>query len=114
MHAFLSIQIKNFFLTLLDVSKHFSGLQITDFPLYVQGLEFKQNENFENEKLPQTYIKTTKEGGGGGGANAPTKTSDSGITIPEPTNFYTKQVANNSGNIQYVRVKSSNQIIVAQ
>lgn len=35
----------HFFLRLEDISKHFGGLQVTDFPLYVQGLEFKQNPN---------------------------------------------------------------------
>lgn len=90
------------------MSKHFSGLQITDFPLYVQGLEFKQSDpnNTTLDSAQQTFIHTTKEA-------SPPKPAD-GVTIPEPNNFYTKQVASNSGNIQYVRVKSSNQIIVAQ
>ena len=77
--------------------------------MYVQGLEFKQSDiSADNSILQQTYIKTTKDG------TSKHQPPPDGITIPEPNNYFTKQVANNSGNIQYVRVKSSNQIIVAQ
>lgn len=27
-----------------EVSKHFGGLKVTDFPMYVQGLEFKKSK----------------------------------------------------------------------
>ena len=102
----------NFYDIFLDVSKHFNGLQITDFPLYVQGLEFKQSD-IGDDKMPQTYIKTNKDPNQQQ-AHTATENNGGGINLLEPTNLYTKQVANNSGNIQYVRVKSSNQIIVAK
>lgn len=40
----------------LDISKHFGGLQVTDFPLYVQGLEFKQHSS--NNKVSQSVVLT--------------------------------------------------------
>ena len=72
-------------------------MKITDFPLYVQGLEFRQNsENVENN--PQSVIISQKVG-----------------TDREQKNeLSTTQVVNNVGNIQYVRVKSHNQLIAAQ
>ena len=72
-------------------------MKITDFPLYVQGLEFRQNsENVEND--PQSVIIAQKVG-----------------TDREQKNeLSTTQVVNNVGNIQYVRVKSHNQLIAAQ
>lgn len=43
----------------LDIAKHFGGLQITDFPLYVQGLEFKQSSgNSNNNKVSQSVVLT--------------------------------------------------------
>jgi hypothetical protein len=34
---------KIFFLIQIEVAKHFGGLSVTDFPVYVQGLELRQS-----------------------------------------------------------------------
>jgi len=79
----------------------------------VQGLEFKQSDGGD-DKMTQTYIKTNKDPNQQQAHTGTENNGGGGINLLEPTNLYTKQVANNSGNIQYVRVKSSNQIIVAK
>jgi hypothetical protein len=44
---YLKIFIIFFFQFLIEVSKHFGGLRVIDFPVYVQGLELKEASGSE-------------------------------------------------------------------
>ncbi|CAF0784851.1 unnamed protein product [Brachionus calyciflorus] len=41
-----------------EVSKHFGGLKVTDFPLYVQGLEIKQSKSSSKNGLQKSESKS--------------------------------------------------------
>lgn len=74
-----------------DISKHFGGLQVTDFPLYVQGLEFKQHSS--NNKVSQSVVLTK-----------PVRQPTEGIQASETIS---RQIVNNINNVQYVRINNN-------
>ncbi len=52
--------------SIIEIEKQFSGLRITEFPLYVQGLEFRDDsENPENNDPRGVIISHERKGSTG-------------------------------------------------